>query len=78
MKSVMDPTPKLSRDLTLHMLRALNRIRKPSTAEEITELLNRELDLDDRPFRSEEVAEWLQGSENTTLRLYWLKSRPRR
>jgi hypothetical protein len=74
----MDPTPKLSRDLTLRMLHALNRIRKPSTSEEITELLNRELDPDDRPFRNKEVAEWLQDSENTTLRLYWLKSRPRR
>jgi hypothetical protein len=74
----MDPTPKLSHDLALRVLRALNRIRKPSAAEEITEMLNRELDPDDRPFRSKEVAEWLQDSESTTLRLYWLKSRPRR
>lgn len=52
LKSGMDPGPKLSRDLTLRIFRALNRIRKPSTADEITELLNRELGSDDRPFRS--------------------------
>jgi hypothetical protein len=74
----MEPTPQLSRHLTLRILRALNRIRKPSTAEEITELMNRELHSDDRLFRSKEVAELRAESEDTTLRLYWLKSRPRR
>ena len=63
--------------LTSQILRALNRIKKPSTVEEITELLNRDLDPDDRAFRTKEVAEWLQESD-TALRLYWLKSRPRR
>jgi hypothetical protein len=33
--------PNANRRLDDHLLRALNRIRKPSTAEEITELLNR-------------------------------------
>jgi hypothetical protein len=59
LKSGMDPALKLSRHLTLRILRALSRIRKPRTVEEITELLNRELDSDDRPFRSKEVAELL-------------------
>src|ERR1700733_16178018 len=33
-----------SRRLNAHILRALKKIRKPSTAEEITDLLNRDLD----------------------------------
>lgn len=37
------------RRLDEHMLRALNKLKRPSTAEEITELLNRDLGPDDRP-----------------------------
>jgi hypothetical protein len=39
-----------------HILRALNKIKKPSTAEEITELLNRDLGPGDLPFQTKEVA----------------------
>ena len=53
-----------SRHLSEHMLRALNRIRKPSTAGEITELLNRDLDRDESPFQAKDVAEWLRNTEN--------------
>jgi hypothetical protein len=58
--------------------RALNKIRKPSTVEEIAELLNHELDPGDRAFQTKEVAEWLWNAEGTTQTLYWLRSRPRR
>jgi hypothetical protein len=67
-----------SRRLSEHVLRALNKIRKPSTASEITELLNRDLDLDDRPFQAKDVAEWLRNTEETALTLYWSRSRPRK
>ena len=58
--------------------RALNKIKKPSTAEEITELLNRDLGPRDRPSQAREVTTWLQNAGNTVLNLYWLESRPRR
>jgi hypothetical protein len=58
--------------------RALNKIKKPSTAEEITELLNRDLGPRDQPFQAREVTTWLQNAGNTVLNLYWLESRPRR
>ena len=61
-----------------HISRALNEIRKPSTAEEITELLNRELDPEDRPFQTKEVAERLQNSQNAVLTLYWSRTRVRK
>jgi hypothetical protein len=61
-----------------NITRALNKIRKPSTIEEIAELLNRELDPGDRAFQTKEVAEWLRNASNTTLTLYWLRTRPRR
>ena len=67
-----------SRRLDEHITRALNKIRKPSTAEEITELLNRDLELEDRPFQTKEVAEWLRNTGNTVLTLYWSRTRPRR
>ncbi len=67
-----------ARRLNEHLLRALNRIRKPSTAEEITDLLNRDLDPGDRPFQTREVATWLRNSGDTVTQLYWLETRPRR
>lgn len=70
--------PNADRRLYEHILRALNKIRKPSTAEEITELLNRDLDPGDRPFQRREVAVWLRNAQDTVLSLYWLESRPRR
>jgi hypothetical protein len=77
-EAAMKKIPNSSRRLSEHVLRALNEIRKPSTAGEITELLNRKLDLGDRPFEAEDVAEWLQNNEDTALRLYWSTARPRK
>ena len=57
---------------------ALNKIKKPSTVEEITELLNRDLGPGDQPFQTKEVAAWLRDMGDTVLQLYWLGSRPRR
>ena len=64
--------------LDRHLTRALNKIKKPSTIEEIAELLNHELDPGDRAFQTKEVAEWLRNAEDKTLTLYWLRTRPRR
>ena len=63
-----------SRRLDGHISRALNKIKKPSTAEEITELLNRDLEPEDRPFQTKEVAEWLRNAGDTALTLYLVKS----
>ncbi len=67
-----------NRRLDDHILRALNKIRKPSTAEEITELLNRNLGPEERPFSTKEVANWLRNANDKVLGLYWLETRPRR
>ena len=67
-----------SHRLDEHISRALNKIRKPSTAEEITELLSRDLELEDRLFQTKEVAEWLRNTGDATLTLYWSRARPRR
>ena len=67
-----------SRRLSEQILRALNQIRRPSTAGEITELLNRDLELEDRPFQAKDVAEWLRNSEDTAVTLYWSRARPRK
>jgi hypothetical protein len=74
----MKKIPNSSRRLREHILRALNKIRKPSTAGEITELLNRDLDLEDRPFQEKDVEEWLRNTEDTALTLYWSRARPRK
>jgi predicted Zn-ribbon and HTH transcriptional regulator len=74
----MRKIPNSSRRVDEHISRALNKIRKPSTAEEITELLNRDLEPEDRPFRAKEVAERLRNTEYTALTLYWSRTRPRR
>jgi hypothetical protein len=67
-----------SHRLDEHILRALNKIKKPSTAEELTELLNGDLGPGDQPFQVREVATWLRNAEEDVLSLYWLGSRPRR
>ena len=67
-----------SHRLDEHIPRALNKIRKPSTAEEITDLLNRDLEPGDRAFQTKEVAEWLRNAGETALTLYWSRTRPRR
>ena len=74
----MKKIPNSSRRLSEHILRALNKIRKPSTADEITELLNRDLDLEDRPFQAKDVAEWFRNTNDTALTLYWSRTRPRK
>jgi hypothetical protein len=74
MKKILNSNRRLGE----HISRALNKIKKPSTAGEITELLNRELDQGDRPFQERDVAEWLRNSEDTALTLYWSKTRPRK
>jgi hypothetical protein len=74
----MKKIPNSSRRLSEHILRALNKIRKPSIATEITELLNRDLNLDDRPFQAKDVAEWLRNTEDIALTLYWSRARPRK
>jgi hypothetical protein len=74
----MRKIPNSSRRLDEHISRALNKIKKPSTAEEITELLNSDLEPEDRPFQAKEVAEWLGNTGDTALTLYWSRARPRR
>lgn len=60
------------------MRRALNKIKKPSTVEEITEEVNRDLGPGDRPFQVGEVSTWLRNAGDRILNLYWLENRPRR
>ena len=74
----MRQVPNANRRLDEHVLRALNKIKKPSTAEEITELLNRDLDPGDRPFQSREIESWLRNATDKVMGLYWLETRPRR
>jgi hypothetical protein len=74
----MPRIPDLNRRLEEHIIRALNKIKKPSTTEEITDLLNRDLGPGDRPFQAREVGDWLRNSGNLVLNLHWLASRPRR
>jgi hypothetical protein len=74
----MRKIPNSSRRLDEHIARALNQIKKPSTAEEITELLNRDLEPEDRPFQTKEVAERLGNTGDAVLTLYWSRTRPRR
>ncbi len=60
------------------VIRALNKIKRPSTADEIADLLNRELGPGDRPFDAKEVEIWLRCAGGKVLPLYWLETRPRR
>lgn len=78
LEMAMRRLPNANRRLDEHITRALNRIRKPSTAEEITELLNSDLGPGDRPFQTNEVTTWLRHAEGTVSALYWLTIRPRR
>jgi hypothetical protein len=74
----MRKVPHAKRHLDEHMLRALNKIKRPATAAEITELLNRDLGSGDQPFQAKEVAAWLCNAEENVVCLYWLGNRPRR
>ena len=76
--SQMKEAPNSNRRLGEHISRALNKIKKPSTAGEITELLNRDLGPGDQPFQVREVVAWLRNAEENVLSLYWLGNRPRR
>jgi hypothetical protein len=66
----MKRTPNSALRLGEHISRALNKIKKPGTASEITELLNLDLEQGDRAFQERDVAEWLRNSEDTALTLY--------
>jgi hypothetical protein len=74
----MRQVPNANYRLDEHILRALNKIKKPGTTEEIAELLNRDLGPGDQPFQVREVAAWLRNAEENVLSLYWLGNRPRR
>jgi hypothetical protein len=69
---------RLSPRLEENIIRALNKIKRPATAEEITDLLNRDLGPGDRPFQTREVDTWLRNAGDAVLNLYWLGTRPRR
>ena len=70
--------PNANLRLDEHIVRALNKIRKPSTAEEIAELVNRDLGAGELPFHPKEIAGWLRASHKDVLNLYWLGTRPRK
>ena len=74
----MRERPNANRRVDEHVRRALNKIKRPSTAEEITDLVNRDLGPEDRPFQVGEVGTWLRNTRDRILNLYWLESRPRR
>jgi hypothetical protein len=57
----MKKIPKLEWSSERHISRALNKIKKPSTAGEITDLLNRDLEQGDPAFQEKDVAD---GSQN--------------
>jgi hypothetical protein len=77
-RAVMDRSKYADEKLDELIVRALNKIRKPSTAEEITELLNRELGPRDQFFDVMEVETWLRSARGKAVPLYWLATRPRR
>ena len=77
-RAVMDRSKDADEKLDDLIVRALNKIRKPSTAEEITELLNRELGPRDQFFDAKEVETWLRSARGRVVPLYWLATRPRR
>jgi len=74
----MRQVPNANLRLDEHIVRALNKIRKPSTAEEITELVNGDLGAGELPFEPQEIAAWLREPHEEVLNLYWLGTRPRR
>jgi hypothetical protein len=74
MRQPLNANPRLDEQVR----RALNKIKRPSTAEVITELLNQELSPGDNPFSESEVDRWLRDNREKVLQLYWLRNRPRR
>jgi hypothetical protein len=75
--ATMKPTVP-PRNLYEHILRALNAITRPCTAEEIAEKLNAQLGKVEKPFSVREVSQQPRNMGDSALALYWLKSRPRR
>ena len=75
----MDRSKDADEKLDELIVRALNKIRKPSTAEEITELLKSgESRPRDQFFDAKEVETWLRSARGRAVPLYWLATRPRR
>jgi hypothetical protein len=74
MRQPLNTNPRLDEQVR----RALNKIKRPSTAEEITELLNQELSPGDNPSSEAEVERRLRDSREKVLQLYWLRNRPLR
>ena len=74
MRQPLNANPRLGEQVR----RALNKIKRPSTAEGITELLNQELSPGDNPFSEAEVVRWLRDNREKALQLYWLRNRPLR
>ncbi|MFY9909264.1 MAG: hypothetical protein WAK56_05450 [Candidatus Sulfotelmatobacter sp.] len=74
MRQPLNANPRLDEQVR----RALNKIKRPSTAEEIAELLNQELSPGDSPFSEAEVERWLRDNREKVLQLYWLRNRPLR
>jgi hypothetical protein len=74
MRQPLNANPRLDEQVR----RALNKIKRPSTAEEITELLNQELSSGDNPFSEAEVDRCLRDNREKVLQLYWLRNRPLR
>jgi hypothetical protein len=77
-RAVLDRSKDAEKHLDELVVRVLNKIRKPSTAEEITELLNRELGPQGQFFDAKEVETWLRSARGRAVPLYWLATRPRR
>jgi hypothetical protein len=77
-RAVVDRSKDADEKLDELIVRALNKIRKPSTAEEITELLNRALGPRDQFFDAKGVETWLRSARSRAVPLYWLATRPRR
>lgn len=74
----MRQAPNEDLPLDEQLRRALNKIKRPSTAEEIADLVNRQLGPGDRPFHPKEIEGWLRNASDQVLTLYWLQNRPRR
>jgi hypothetical protein len=76
-RSAMTPAVP-PRNLYEDVLRVLNAIPRPSTAEEIAERLNSQLRMGEKSFSVREVAQQLRNMGDSALTLHWLKSRLRR
>ena len=60
------------------VLQALSAIKRPSTAEEITDNINAQLRMGEKPFSERQVSQEMRNVGDCAQTLYWLKSRPRR